>query len=211
MRLEKNSIGSLTAAIFVLMSFTLSYLTSPSFYQLPIIIFILAVVIIGLFELREYYNKNLYLAIVTVFLVVMWIVSYIQALSLSVDTLLYIETGLLTLALIGVLIDSLRRWERFENALKPYDEALSINPNDTTALNNKGVELTGQKRYGKAIECFNKTIEIEPQDAAAWHNKGVVLKKQKKREKAKKYYNKALELDPKFELAKKSGKIILEN
>jgi tetratricopeptide (TPR) repeat protein len=43
------------------------------------------------------------------------------------------------------------------------------------------------------------------------HNKGVVFEKLRKHQEALDFYDRALYLDPKFELAKKSGKIILES
>ncbi|OPX61233.1 MAG: Tetratricopeptide repeat protein [Methanobacterium sp. PtaB.Bin024] len=54
---------------------------------------------------------------------------------------------------------------------------MKINPNDTTTLNNKGVQLVRQTKYTEAIKCFDKVLEIEPEDAVVSHNRNLVKEK----------------------------------
>ena len=65
--------------------------------------------------------------------------------------------------------------KKYEKAIECYDKALKINPNDTEALNNKGVALYRLGRHEEAIECYDRALEINPNDAEAWYNKGNVL------------------------------------
>ena len=63
-------------------------LIHPPFYTFPFIIFSLIVIIAGVFEIREYYNKILYFTVTTVLLVIMWIISYILLTTQSGDQII---------------------------------------------------------------------------------------------------------------------------
>lgn len=189
---------------FYLILNTYFYLMSPAPF-IPITFFFLMMIITGIFDLKECYNRNLYLSIMILFSALMWIVSYIEVLSLSADKLIYVATAFLTVIIIVFIRYSLKAWEEFEKALEPYNKSLEINPNDITALNNKGVELTGQRKYEKAIKCFDKALEIDPEDIAVLHNKDFMKKYIPYRTVADK-----LEKKPKLEFTEKTGKLFLE-
>lgn len=115
---------------------------------------------------------------------------------------------ILIVLIIAVVIDSIYKQRAYKNIVADYDKSLSIDPDDTIALNNKGTSLAEFIDHRKeALECFNKILEIDPNDAAALHNKGIVLDKMGKHQEALKYYDKALELDPRFKKGKKLGKL----
>ena len=200
-------------AIFLILNISYYLDNTPtSSYYLPLIFVFLMLVITGLFEFREYYNKFLYQVVLILVLSIMWIVIYIQPISHGVDTMVYyVETGLLTIMLIWMFIYLPKEWEKKEKALKPYNEVLTTNPNDIIALNNKGFELTRQRKYKKAMKCFDRILEINSEDSAALHNKGVLLDKKGKIDKGRTYFDKSLELDPRLEKAKEEGKLILES
>src|SRR5271157_692852 len=82
-----------------------------------------------------------------------------------------------------------------DEALKAYDKAIEINPQNTDAWNNKGDALSKQNKYDEALKAFDKAIEINPQNTDAWNNKGDALSKQNKSDEAKKAYDKAIEID----------------
>lgn len=63
-----------------------------------------------------------------------------------------------------------------EDALIAYDKALEIDPNHTSAWNNKGIVLARLKRYEEAIACYDKAIETDPKYANAWYNKANTLR-----------------------------------
>lgn len=184
---------------------TLQYLRDPSSYNVPLIFFFIVFVIIGIFELRGYYNKIGYI-LSCFFLVVMWIVSLIKPLSSDVNSVFYyIEVGIITLAIIILFIDSLKRFRKKEKTLDCYNKALTINSEDIGALNNKGVELSRQKRYDDAIKCFDKVLEIDSEDTIAFNNKNVLEKKLKHRTLAD-----YLEDTPQLGINEKEGRLILE-
>jgi tetratricopeptide (TPR) repeat protein len=185
-----------------LIVFALQYLRDPSSYYVPLIFFFLIFITLGIFEFRGY-NKILYILSV-VLLIVVWIVSFIKPLDVN-EIFYYIETGLITSAIIILLVDSLKRLGKKEKALEPYDKALELNPNDIMSLNNKGVELSRQKRYRDAIECFDKIVEMDSEDATALNNKKVLEKIIKHRT-----LSDYLENTPKLEINEKNGKQIIE-
>lgn len=62
---------------------------------------------------------------------------------------------------------------RSEECLAYYDEALSLDPDNATALNNRGYTLIYLERYAEAVEDFNAAIEIDPKFAFAYNNRGL--------------------------------------
>jgi tetratricopeptide (TPR) repeat protein len=56
-----------------------------------------------------------------------------------------------------------------------YDKALSIDPNDTLALGNKGIALSDLGQYDQAIQLFDKVLSIDPNDVDTIYNKAYVL------------------------------------
>ncbi len=87
---------------------------------------------------------------------------------------------------------------RFDEALKQFDKAIEINPQDALAWGNKGVALDELGRYEEAITCYDKAIEINSKYAEAWYNKGVALGHLGRYEEAITYFDKAIEIDPRF-------------
>jgi tetratricopeptide (TPR) repeat protein len=75
------------------------------------------------------------------------------------------------------------------------DKALEIDPNNITALNNRGDALFRLDDFDGAINAFNKTLEIDPNNAQAWYNKACVASEQKKVYEALSSLEKALQLD----------------
>jgi tetratricopeptide (TPR) repeat protein len=56
---------------------------------------------------------------------------------------------------------------KYDEALEYLDKALSLDPKNTHAWNQKGVALRSLGRYDEAIECFNRALEIIPKDLDA--------------------------------------------
>jgi len=73
------------------------------------------------------------------------------------------------------------------------------------SLNNKGVELSRQKRYKDAMECFDKIVEIDSEDVIVLNNKKVLEKFVKNRTLADYIAD-----TPKLEVNEKNDKQILE-
>ena len=113
----------------------------------------------------------------------------------------------------------------YADAIKAFDEAIKLDPNDATAWNNKGIVLNAlgrateanasfatswntkgialgsQGNYADAIKAFDEAIKLDPNYAAAWNNKGSALNSQGNYDEAIQAYNEAIRLDPNYALA----------
>jgi len=56
---------------------------------------------------------------------------------------------------------------KYEEALRCYEEAVSIDPNEPGLWNKTGITLRSLGRYDEAVECFNKSLKISPRDLDA--------------------------------------------
>ena len=59
--------------------------------------------------------------------------------------------------------------------MKTQDIAIEINPQDSEAWKNKGLDLVILRRPEGAITTFDKAIETNQQYPDAWNNKGLHL------------------------------------
>ena len=62
----------------------------------------------------------------------------------------------------------------FDEALRSFKEAISINPNLAEPWYNKGVLLYEEESL-EALECFNQSVKINPKFAEAWFNRYPLL------------------------------------
>lgn len=106
----------LSSSILILAN--LLYLVDPTFpYHIPLIVALLFCFIYGIFEYMEYYNQIVYSIILTVFLVVIWALTFIQPLSPIVNVMVYrLVTVLITLFLLGLSLYILINWRKKLNA-----------------------------------------------------------------------------------------------
>jgi serine/threonine protein kinase len=96
---------------------------------------------------------------------------------------------------------SLNSLGRFDEAIKCYEQALEINPQNVLAWNNKGASLNSLGRFDEALGCYDQAIKIDPQDADAWYNKGVSLARLGRFDEEIKCYEQALEINLQHALA----------
>lgn len=202
----------LFSGIILLVAVFLMYVNGYQFFFPPMLLGLALVLITtGIFEKRSYYNKNYYVALITMILLVTLVLSYIQISASNIEkSIAYIFFALFLLAIIWLVYNFIHKMERYIESLESYNQALERNPHDIVALNNMGTILAEHKEYHEALTYFDKALKIDSKDVAALHNKGFVFNKLNKYKEAAKYYNKASELDSSFEIAKKSGEIILE-
>ena len=85
-----------------------------------------------------------------------------------------------------------------EEALKNYDEALSIDPNAVDVLINKGLILIELLRYEEAIDVFDKILSIDPKNVDGLYNKGVALEKLGMSDESVIYLDQALQINPDY-------------
>ena len=86
----------------------------------------------------------------------------------------------------------------YDEALKNYNKAILINPNDEYLWNVKGVTLTELNNSYGAIRDFEKAIAINPKFKRAWINKGSALNDLNQNEKALEAYDTAIKIDPNY-------------
>jgi hypothetical protein len=65
--------------------------------------------------------------------------------------------------------------ENYEEAIKAYDKAIEINPQDSDTWYNKGLCLAHLGKYNEAVEALDKAIEIDPQYSYALSLKEAIL------------------------------------
>ena len=81
-------------------------------------------------------------------------------------------------------------------AIKSYEQAYKINPDNLDVLYNIGVLHLENKHFNSAIKIFKQVLAKDSKDSAAYNNIGFALFKQGNYGQAIEYYNKALKLDP---------------
>lgn len=88
------------------------------------------------------------------------------------------------------------RGRKYEDALKAYDEALSIDPNHFQSLFNKAVVLQMLGRVGEALVCYDHATQVNPMDSEVWGNRGIALRSLGRTEEAIESYYKGLGINP---------------
>ena len=91
--------------------------------------------------------------------------------------------------------------ERAEDAIKAYNAALELDPDNVFAYNALGDAWYGQGNREKAIEAFNRGIAVDPHDAAAHFNLGELYYDLGEHDAAEKECLEAIRIDPEFTLA----------
>jgi len=83
-------------------------------------------------------------------------------------------------------------------AVKCYEKAIEINPENSATHNNLGNLLDDLKRFEEAETEYRKAIEINPEYSEAHYNLGVLLQKRERFEEAETEYRKAIEINPEY-------------
>lgn len=83
----------------------------------------------------------------------------------------------------------------FDSALKDFQEALRIVPNDTTYMCNIGGALLHKKENEKALEILTEACKLRTDSASLHNNLGIALDKTGRRIEAKQEFEKALNID----------------
>ena len=84
---------------------------------------------------------------------------------------------------------------KHKEAVKNYDKALEISPNNIDLLNYKGVALYRLKEYSKSQECFETAININPKNDSIWKNQGNLYYAIGNFVKAKEAYGEAIKIN----------------
>ena len=84
---------------------------------------------------------------------------------------------------------------KYNEAIKCYNKAIEIDPNNTDALRMKGMALNYLGKYNETIECAEKAIEIGRDDVDALALKGEALAYKGRYQEAKECAEEAIEKD----------------
>ena len=89
--------------------------------------------------------------------------------------------------------------ERYESAVKAYDEAIEIAPEDVWLWNNRGEAYAKLQQTDKAISDFKKAINLAPgKSFVPWNNLGKLYYQQRDYDKAVDAYEQALTVKPDY-------------
>ncbi len=168
---NKERKASIIGGIFLLLISYYSFLSYGSPSQLFISIIGAYFIFSGLFSMFQnnyVLNKSSYLGIMGMIVYIGLIMIYLYVFNSAFvkDPLFYV----FAIMLISFIITIPYRYQmikKYQNAVKPYENALKVNPDDVNALNNKGAIMVEFKAYHDAIEYFDKVVGIDPNDAAA--------------------------------------------
>jgi tetratricopeptide (TPR) repeat protein len=86
----------------------------------------------------------------------------------------------------------------YTEAVQNYNAALSIDPNATDILGNKGIVFVKLGYYAEAIKIFDRILSIDSNNVAGLYYKGTCLDKTGQHIQAKELHNKALKINPNY-------------
>ncbi len=88
--------------------------------------------------------------------------------------------------------------KRYMEAIKDYNKAIELVPNDSEVYLNRGASKGYLKEYESSINDFNKAIELNPNDEHIYFNRGISKFDLKRYREAIEDYNKAIKLNPNY-------------
>ena len=87
---------------------------------------------------------------------------------------------------------------QYENALKQFESATSLNPDYADSWVGKGYALMYLDRFDEALEAFDRAIKVNATDPNPWYNKACIFAKENKKTEAIESLKRAIELKPEF-------------
>ena len=88
--------------------------------------------------------------------------------------------------------------EHYAKALRLFDRAIQVNPDDAEAFFNRGNALYVLQQYQAAVESYDKAILLKPDFAETHHNRGSALSELQQFQAAIESYDKAILLKPDY-------------
>ncbi|MCL4364792.1 MAG: AAA family ATPase [Candidatus Marsarchaeota archaeon] len=98
----------------------------------------------------------------------------------------------------GVLFEE----NKFEDAIATYGQAISEDPNYSSAYFNRALAYAIINKYSEATRDAEKVLDIEPDSYDAPYVMGIIAEYQNDFQGAKEWYDKALSRNPKYEQAR---------
>ncbi|MCX5893812.1 MAG: tetratricopeptide repeat protein [Deltaproteobacteria bacterium] len=94
---------------------------------------------------------------------------FTAGLTLAQDVKTYVEQGMEN-SQIG----------RYDQAIKDFNDALKVKPNDATLITYRGVVYYAKGQIDLAMKDFNRAIEIDPKAGKAYYQRGMIYENQGK-------------------------------
>lgn len=69
---------------------------------------------------------------------------------------------------------------RYDQALKDFNDALKLKPNDPMLITYRGVVYYAKGQNDLAMKDFNRAIEIDPKSGKAYYQRGMIYENQEK-------------------------------
>lgn len=69
---------------------------------------------------------------------------------------------------------------RYDEALKDFNDALKLKPNDALLITYRGVVYYAKGQNDLAMKDFNRAIEIDPKAGKAYYQRGMIYENQQK-------------------------------
>jgi len=69
---------------------------------------------------------------------------------------------------------------RYDQALKDFNDALKLKPNDALLITYRGVVYYAKGQTDLAMKDFNRAIEIDPKAGKAYYQRGMIYENQEK-------------------------------
>ena len=69
---------------------------------------------------------------------------------------------------------------RYDQALKDFNDALKLKPNDAMLITYRGVVYYAKGQNDLAMKDFNRAIEIDPKTGKAYYQRGMIYENQEK-------------------------------
>jgi tetratricopeptide (TPR) repeat protein len=88
------------------------------------------------------------------------------------------------------------RWGEYDPAIKNFNKAIQLDPDDPDAFYRRGLAWSAKKEYDKAIKDYEEAIRLRPDDADFFNDRGLAWSEKKAYDKAIKDYDEAIRLDP---------------
>jgi tetratricopeptide (TPR) repeat protein len=73
---------------------------------------------------------------------------------------------------------------RYDQALKAFDLALKLKPNDPALITYKGIVYYAQGKNDQALKLFEEVIKLNPNFGRAYYQRAMILEKQEKYDQA---------------------------
>ncbi|WP_209625837.1 tetratricopeptide repeat protein [Methanobacterium petrolearium] len=202
--MKKSSSDIIVGSILLLCTLLYS-LTATGFSDMFIAIcfgpFGVLLLLSGIFNRLEYYNKTLFMRIIVASSIGIGLLIFFKLYQFSntrdiwVSLFFTVLAGIYLLGMIWTGYGYSKRMDEYRRIEESFKKTIKSD-NEVMAWNRKGLQLMKIKEYRKAIDSFDKALELEPSNVMILNIKGISLTEIRKFSRASKVFDKALKLDP---------------